>query len=132
MNSSQGSDEIQAILLDDCDLYEEEVEWKGEAFEKMINLRQLSIEGLGCYTSPKYLPNSLRVLELEYYPSSTLPDSFDPSNLFILNLPYSSSLQTLGNLSMVSVFPNKILMCLLMIYIYFNFLCCRTFSACVI
>lgn len=69
-----------------------EVEWNNEAFEKMKNLRMLKVDQyqIGCVSkAPKHLPNNLRVLFWDDYPSSSLPPDFHPKKLVILELRYS-------------------------------------------
>ncbi|XP_028769821.1 disease resistance protein TAO1-like isoform X2 [Neltuma alba] len=69
---------------------QEEVNWNGTAFEKMNNIRILVVRNVQFSTGPTYLPNSLRWLEWEGYPSATLPKDFYPSELIFLKLPRSS------------------------------------------
>ncbi|XP_054803320.1 disease resistance protein RUN1-like isoform X1 [Prosopis cineraria] len=82
-----GTARIQTILLRCSDV--KKVNWNGEAFERMKNLRVLFIYGVKFSRGPKSLPSSLRVLDWMDYPSWTLPSNFNPSNLVILNLPRS-------------------------------------------
>ncbi|XP_016203963.1 TMV resistance protein N-like [Arachis ipaensis] len=63
-----------------------EVKWDGTAFKEMKNLKTLIIKN-GCFSEcPKYLPNSLRVLEWWRFPSEWLPNDFQPKKLSILKL----------------------------------------------
>ena len=64
---------------------QEKVKWNGEAFEKMNDLKILIIRNVQFSTGPTYLPNSLRWLEWEEYPSTTLPTDFAPLELIFLN-----------------------------------------------
>lgn len=66
-----------------------EVQWSGEAFKKMKNLRILIIRNARFSIGPQNLPNSLRVLDWSGYPSPSLPADFNPKNLMILSLPES-------------------------------------------
>ena len=65
------------------------MQWNGEAFKKMRNLKVLIVGDTHFSVGPKYLPNSLRVLDWSGYPSASLPSGFQPSKLFILSLPNS-------------------------------------------
>lgn len=66
-------------------------------FMKMCNLRLLKIyiskvkenNGVCLPQGLEYLPRKLRLLHWEYYPLSSLPQTFDPKNLVELNLPNS-------------------------------------------
>ncbi|XP_016203961.1 TMV resistance protein N [Arachis ipaensis] len=64
-----------------------EVKWDGTAFKEMKNLKTLIIKNGRFSRGPKYLPNSLRVLEWRRYPSRYFPSNFDPEKLSILKLP---------------------------------------------
>ncbi|XP_020999565.2 disease resistance protein Roq1 [Arachis duranensis] len=64
-----------------------EVKWDGTAFKEMKNLKTLIIKNGRFSKGPKYLPNSLRVLEWRKYPSRHFPPNFDPEKLSILKLP---------------------------------------------
>ncbi|XP_061347960.1 disease resistance protein Roq1-like [Gastrolobium bilobum] len=69
--------------------FDKEVGWSGKAFAKMKNLKTLIISG-GCFSKPpEHLPNSLRILEWEGYPSQYLPSDFHPKKLFICKIFYS-------------------------------------------
>ncbi|KAL2323720.1 hypothetical protein Fmac_028099 [Flemingia macrophylla] len=92
------------LVLDDVDEYkqlqtivgrpdwfdmQETVQWNKNAFKKMKNLKTLIIKNVHLSESPKYLPNSLRVLEWWSYPSQCLPSDFHPRKLVICKLPDS-------------------------------------------
>ncbi|XP_054779035.1 TMV resistance protein N-like [Prosopis cineraria] len=79
-----GNSNIEGIMLDPPQ--QEEVRWNGMAFEKMTNLRILVIRNTQFSTYPKYLPNSLRLLDWEGYPSANLPPDFSPKKLISLKL----------------------------------------------
>ncbi|KAJ7975398.1 Disease resistance protein [Quillaja saponaria] len=91
LNDNMGTEKLEAIVLDlPRQVYE--VEWNNEAFEKMKNLRMLKVAEyqIGCFSKgPKHLPNNLRVLFWDDYPSSSLPPDFHPKKLVILELRYS-------------------------------------------
>ncbi|XP_028769755.1 probable disease resistance protein RPP1 [Neltuma alba] len=55
----------------------------------MNNLRILIIRKAQFSTGPKYLPNSLRRLEWDGYPSTELPPNFSPNKLVVFKLCYS-------------------------------------------
>jgi hypothetical protein len=82
---SKGSDAIQGIMLDPPN-DTTEVYWNGSAFEKMHRLRVLIVRRTTFSSEPKYLPNHLRLLEWEKYPSKTFPPNFYPIKVIILNL----------------------------------------------
>ena len=63
-----------------------EVQWDGNALKKMKNLSILVVKSACFSCGPKHLPNGLRVLDWEQYPSSSLPSNFNPRKLVILNL----------------------------------------------
>ncbi|KAJ7975425.1 Disease resistance-like protein [Quillaja saponaria] len=90
LKENSGTEKIEAIML--ILPKEEMVDWSGEAFEKMKNLRVLVVENAYFSKGPKHLPSSLRVLDWKNYPSPSLPADFDPMKLVILNLPHSSDL----------------------------------------
>jgi hypothetical protein len=82
--SSKGTSNIEIIHLDSPLIEDEEaIEWDGEAFEKMPNLRILIIRKCRFSNAPKYLPNSLKVLEWLRYPSEELPSDFESKQLVI-------------------------------------------------
>jgi hypothetical protein len=62
------------------------VEWDGEAFKKMENLKTLIIRNGKFNKSPKHLPNSIRVLECHNNSLFDLPSGFNPKDLVICNL----------------------------------------------
>ncbi|QHO13863.1 hypothetical protein HN51_071273 [Arachis hypogaea] len=77
-----------------------EVKWDGTAFKEMKNLKTLIIKNGRFSRGPKYLPNSLRVLEWRRYPSRYFPSNFNPEKLSILKLPdYLYMLPKLDSLS---------------------------------
>ena len=88
---------VKAIIID---LPDEciEVQWSGEAFQKMKNLKIIvikkrafhkSIKRKACFSQcPKYLQNSLRWLEWKGYPFKFLP-YMRPTELVYLDLSYS-------------------------------------------
>ncbi|XP_028793754.1 uncharacterized protein LOC114749418 [Neltuma alba] len=79
-----GENDIEGIILDPPE--QEEVKWNGLAFEKIDNLRILIVRNTQFLTSPKYLPNSLILLDWEGYPSMTLPPDFSPPKLVCFKL----------------------------------------------
>ncbi|XP_028769787.1 TMV resistance protein N-like [Neltuma alba] len=84
---NSGSNNIEGIMFDPPQ--PEEVESSGIAFEKMINLRILIIRKAQFSSGPKYLPNSLRWLEWDGYPSTNLPPNFSPNKLVFFKLCHS-------------------------------------------
>jgi len=80
------------------------VEWDGEAFKKMKNLKTLIFSGCVFFSKhPKHLPNSLRVLEWCYrkYPSSGFPLRDDTCHVFIH--PLSNPFEWKGFLTKASM-----------------------------
>jgi hypothetical protein len=55
------------------------IEWNGDAFKKMKNLKTLIIKNGQFSKGPKYLPSTLRVLKWKGYPSKF------PSSATVLN-----------------------------------------------
>ncbi|XP_027358503.1 TMV resistance protein N-like isoform X2 [Abrus precatorius] len=99
LEDNSGTSEIEIICLD-FPLFDKEeiVEWNRKAFKKMKNLKTLIIKNGHFSKSPKYLPNSLRVLEWWRYPSHDLPSDFHSRKLAICKLPQScfTSLELAG------------------------------------
>lgn len=65
------------------------VHLKDDSFKKMKNLKILIVRNGHFYGSPQHLPNNLRLLDWMEYPSSTLPSTFHPKKLVVLNLSRS-------------------------------------------
>ncbi|KAK4285375.1 hypothetical protein QN277_002081 [Acacia crassicarpa] len=87
LEENKGSGKIEAINLDmPGDIV---IDWSGKAFKKMSNLKMLIIRNAHFSIGPKYLPNSLRVLDWTGYPFSYLPSDFNPKELIILKMPES-------------------------------------------
>ncbi|CAL9020078.1 unnamed protein product [Prunus brigantina] len=87
LTNNTGTEAIEGIVL--CLREFEAAHWNPEAFTKMCKLRLLNINNLGLSLGPKYLPNSLRILEWSWYPSKCLPPSFQPVDLAELLLRHS-------------------------------------------
>ncbi|MED6203783.1 hypothetical protein PIB30_002546 [Stylosanthes scabra] len=80
-----------------------QVKWDGTAFKEMTNLKTLIIKNGYFSRSPKYFPNTLRVLKWWRYPSKCFPPDFHPKKLTILKLPdYLHRLPKLDSLSKAS------------------------------
>ncbi|KAI4332327.1 hypothetical protein L6164_017247 [Bauhinia variegata] len=84
LTGNSGTDSIEGILFDPPS--QERVEWNGAAFKKMNNLRILIVRNACFLTNPKYLPNNLRWLDWEGYPSEAFPIGFYPRNIATLKL----------------------------------------------
>ncbi|XP_054811902.1 disease resistance protein RPV1-like [Prosopis cineraria] len=83
----QHGDEIEVIILE---LPEgKEIQWSGEEFMGMKNLKFLTIKSASFSRAPQYLPNSLRLLEWKGYPFEFLPSNFHPSKLVHLDMSNS-------------------------------------------
>ncbi|XP_054816455.1 disease resistance protein Roq1-like [Prosopis cineraria] len=87
LEENKGTENIEAINLDMPG--DEEINWSGMAFKKMPNLKILMVRNARFSTSPKQLPNSLRVLDWKKYPCSSFPPDFYPRELIILKMPQS-------------------------------------------
>ncbi|KAI9086122.1 hypothetical protein K1719_031843 [Acacia pycnantha] len=87
LRENSGSSNIEGIIFDPPT--QKEVEWSGKAFKKMNNLRILIVRKAQFSTGPKYLPNNLRWLEWQGYPSTQLPPNFSPNKLVVFKLWYS-------------------------------------------
>ncbi|ESQ38260.1 hypothetical protein EUTSA_v10028393mg [Eutrema salsugineum] len=91
-----GTSAIESIFLDMSKL---KMDGNPYVFKKMCNLRLLKFycseeienRGVSLPQGLEYLPSKQRLLHWEYYPLSSLPQSFDPMNLVELNLPNSSA-----------------------------------------
>ncbi|XP_027355279.1 TMV resistance protein N-like [Abrus precatorius] len=87
LHENSGSRNIEGMMLDPPE--NEEVEWNGTSFEKINNLRILIVRNTCFSTAPKHLPNNLRLLDWEGYPSTSLPQGFYPRNIVVLKLRHS-------------------------------------------
>jgi len=83
----KGSDRIEFIKLEGYNNVQ--VQWDGKAFKEMKNLKILIIEDATFSVGPEHLPNSLRVLDWNCYPSPSLPSDFNPKRFEILLMPES-------------------------------------------
>ncbi|KAK7291279.1 hypothetical protein RIF29_06288 [Crotalaria pallida] len=99
---NKGTDKIQILIMGSYTRIEE---WDGKAFKKMENLKTLIVEGHCFVGVPQHLPNSLRVLEWERYPSPSLPFGSHPEKLTILKLR-KSCLTSLGLFKIEKKFLN--------------------------
>ncbi|ONH89912.1 hypothetical protein PRUPE_8G023700 [Prunus persica] len=85
---NSGTGAIEAIGLRLPKL--EEVHWDcSEAFSKMHQLRLHEFDNVIVSSGPKDLPNSLRIIRWSWYPSKSLPSSFEPRFLVKLNMKHS-------------------------------------------
>lgn len=82
----QGTSQIEIIHLDFA-LPEEIVEWKGDEFKKMKNLKTLVVKTSFFFNPHVHLPSSLRVLEWHAFPLHEISSDFLPKNLSICKLP---------------------------------------------
>ncbi|KAL2967653.1 hypothetical protein AAZX31_16G187300 [Glycine max] len=90
LEDNSGTREIEIICLD-FSLFGKEatIEWNGNAFKKIKNLKILIIRNGKFSKGPNYFPESLRVLEWHGYPSNCLPSIFHPKELAICKLRQS-------------------------------------------
>ncbi|CAN1175393.1 Disease resistance protein RUN1 [Linum perenne] len=84
LETATGTEEVEAIVLDMpktesscCNV---------RAFEKMYRLRLLIVRNVGFDQGPEVLPNGLRFLDWDGFPSDSLPGLFRPSKLVELSL----------------------------------------------
>ncbi|KEH26838.1 disease resistance protein (TIR-NBS-LRR class) [Medicago truncatula] len=89
LEENKGSSQIEIIYLEFPLSEEEVIEWKGDELKKMQNLKTLIVKNGSFSKGPKYLPNSLRVLEWPKYPSRIIPSDFCPKKLSICKLQQS-------------------------------------------
>ncbi|MED6143249.1 hypothetical protein PIB30_004335 [Stylosanthes scabra] len=89
LEDNQGTSTIEMIYLEFPLLERKVIKWDGKAFKEMTNLKTLIIKNGWFSSAPKYLRNSLRVLEWWEYPSKDFPYDFQPKELSILKLPHS-------------------------------------------
>ncbi|KAL5147655.1 TMV resistance protein N [Glycine soja] len=79
-----GTGEVKIICLDfPISDKQETIEWNGNAFKEMKNLKALIIRNSILSQGPDYLPESLTILEWHIHPSHCLPSDFDTTNLAI-------------------------------------------------
>ncbi|XP_054813000.1 disease resistance protein RPV1-like [Prosopis cineraria] len=88
LEENTGTNKVRMIASENLSKCREVI-WDGKAFEKMKNLKILCFKNLKFSEGPKYLPNSLKVLKWEEYPSSSLPPNFRARELFVMNVPHS-------------------------------------------
>ena len=62
------------------------VDWNPKAFLKMHYLKLLKLHGVRLTNDLKHLPNSLRFLDWKWYPSKSLPSSFQSNELVELHM----------------------------------------------
>ncbi|MED6120240.1 hypothetical protein PIB30_019029 [Stylosanthes scabra] len=89
LEDNEGTHKIGIIYLDLSNSKEKVVDWDGKAFKDMKSLKTLIIRNACFSQGPRYLPNSLRVLEWWGYPSDTFPIDFRPKKLVMCKLPTS-------------------------------------------
>ncbi|XP_052736644.1 disease resistance protein Roq1-like [Vigna angularis] len=82
-----GSDKIQGIKLDPPK--QAEVIWSRTEFGKMKWLRILIVRNTSFSSELQHLPNHLRLLDWDNYPSKSFPQKFHPKKIVVFNLPRS-------------------------------------------
>ncbi|XP_008237534.1 PREDICTED: TMV resistance protein N-like [Prunus mume] len=82
--NNTGTNKIQGIALRMVKL--KKADWNCEAFSKMINLKFLEVDNVINTSSPIILPNSLRIMIWNYFPSKFLPSDFQPNKLVSLEM----------------------------------------------
>lgn len=102
------TDSVKAIYfdLDEIRINEGGIELCPVAFEKMTNLRFITIrreelcfkrEKLILKQDLKFLSEELRYLHWDCYPLKSLPSNFNPKNLVKLSLEFSDKIELLWN-----------------------------------
>ncbi|KAM7469027.1 hypothetical protein LguiA_007210 [Lonicera macranthoides] len=95
LTKSTGTENIEGILLNPqhilLDPHEREytIEMATDAFRKMAKLRLLEIHNACIPNGPDYLPDELRWIDWDKYPSNYLPTMFEADVLVGLRLRYS-------------------------------------------
>ncbi|RZB92294.1 TMV resistance protein N [Glycine soja] len=88
LEDNSGTSKIEIICLDFSSSEKEAiVEWDGNAFKKMKNLKILIIRNVKFSKGPNYFPDSLIALEWHRYPSNCLPSNFNSNKLVVCKLP---------------------------------------------
>ncbi|KAI5323665.1 hypothetical protein L3X38_032737 [Prunus dulcis] len=82
--NNTATNKIQGIALRMGRL--EKADWNCEAFSRMYNLKYLEFYNVIISSSPRRLPNSLRIIKWSGYPSRFLPPSFQPNFLISLEM----------------------------------------------
>ncbi|XP_040362032.1 TMV resistance protein N isoform X2 [Rosa chinensis] len=85
-----GTDAIKGIRLCLPCLEEADSSWNFECFSRMTKLEFLEFDNLIISSVPKFLPDYLRILIWNWYPSKSLPASFQPSMLAVLEMQRSN------------------------------------------
>ncbi|KAK9901855.1 hypothetical protein M0R45_001914 [Rubus argutus] len=88
-----GTEAIKGIRLYLPELEEADLSWNLESFSKMLKLTVLEFHNLMIHSAPKFLPNSLRILNWSLYPSKFLPASYRPNLLVELHMRNSKLVQ---------------------------------------
>ncbi|KAM7469110.1 hypothetical protein LguiA_007293 [Lonicera macranthoides] len=88
LTNSMGTENIEGILLNP-QKQEYIIEMGTEAFRKMAKLRYLEIHNTRIPEGPDYLPDELRWIDWDEFPSNYLPTTFEANFLVRLRLCYS-------------------------------------------
>ncbi|KAJ4840048.1 hypothetical protein Tsubulata_046861 [Turnera subulata] len=102
LNKPKGAERVEALSLDMSQI--RPMQLSPKLFEEMDNLRLLRFyfKGACWYNNPtklhlpqglEYIPNTLRLLHWDLYPSPSLPLNFCPENMVYLKMPQSSLTQ---------------------------------------
>ncbi|KAJ4838731.1 hypothetical protein Tsubulata_042512, partial [Turnera subulata] len=101
LNKPKGAERVEALSLDMCQV-SRIIQLSPKVFEEMDNLRLLRFYFMGAswYNSAtklhlpqhglEYLPNTMKLLHWDLYPSPSLPFNFSLENLVHLKIPGSS------------------------------------------
>ena len=72
-----------------CSVEPSKIQLEPKCLEKMKNLKFLMASNVDICGDLEYIPNELRVLDWQGFPSSSLPSNFRPKNLVVFNMPES-------------------------------------------
>ncbi|XP_075649601.1 TMV resistance protein N-like [Castanea sativa] len=93
LTTNTGTEAIQGLVLELPWLPKfgefKKAHWNLEVFSKMSNLKLLIIHGVHLLHGPKHLSNGLRFLDWSFFPSKSLPSSFQPNELVELHMCHS-------------------------------------------
>ncbi|XP_075658526.1 disease resistance protein RUN1-like [Castanea sativa] len=95
LTEDMGSDRIRGIMLRSPESKSTMVQLEAQIFHKMKNLRFLIIRNVHFHGGLEYLPNGLRLLDWDAYPFSSLPSSFCPKKLVVLQMPRNRMVEPL-------------------------------------
>ncbi|CAI0396279.1 unnamed protein product [Linum tenue] len=102
LTKQTGSEKVKIISLRGNFQCLHKITSSPEAFSRMVNLKLLELRYVKMKEGPNELPDELRYLSWSHYPSESLPFTFNPHRLFLLQLDYSDNLKQLWHGNKVS------------------------------